>query len=178
MYLQEIKIPKERIAVLIGKKGEIKKQLEQKAGVRIRVNSAEGEVSLEGPDNLVLFHLKIIIKAIGRGFPPEKAMLLFDEKNSFVSFDLTDYAGKSVKNLKRIKSRLIGTEGRARKDLEFISGTHLSVYGKTVSVIGETERAELVRRALQSLILGAPHGPVFKRLQEQIKSSEEQELEE
>jgi ribosomal RNA assembly protein len=46
-YMYELKIPKERIAVLIGTKGEIKKQIEDATGTHIDVDSNEGDVFLK-----------------------------------------------------------------------------------------------------------------------------------
>ena len=54
-FSYELKIPKDRVAVLIGKKGEIKKKLEKETKTNIEVDSKEGDVFLSGEDGLGLF---------------------------------------------------------------------------------------------------------------------------
>jgi len=44
--MKYIKIPLDRVAVLIGKNGEIKKYLESKTGIRLDINSKEGDVKI------------------------------------------------------------------------------------------------------------------------------------
>ena len=46
MGTQEIKIPVERIAVLIGKGGEQKKRIEDKLKIKIIVHSEDGDVEI------------------------------------------------------------------------------------------------------------------------------------
>ena len=72
----EIKIPKQRIAVLIGKAGSVKKKLEEDTNTKISVDSEEGEVFVKGEDAISLYNTNQIITAIGRGFNPEIAELL------------------------------------------------------------------------------------------------------
>ena len=73
-FSYELKIPKERVAVLIGKKGEIKKQIEQATNTKLKIDSKEGDVEISGEDALKLYATREIIRAIGRGFNPEIAM--------------------------------------------------------------------------------------------------------
>ena len=75
-FAYQVKIPKERVAVLIGKKGEVKKQIEETTGIAMEIDSKEGEVNVIGDDALMLYSTREIIKAIARGFNPEIAMLL------------------------------------------------------------------------------------------------------
>ena len=63
-YSYELKIPKDRVAVLIGKNGEIKKQLEEHTKTKIKVDSEEGDVFVMGEDAILLFSVREIIKAI------------------------------------------------------------------------------------------------------------------
>ena len=82
-YSYEMKIPKDRVAVLIGKSGAIKKQLEENTKSKIKVDSEEGDVFVSGEDAILLFSAREIIKAIGRGFNPEIAMLLMQHHYIF-----------------------------------------------------------------------------------------------
>ena len=48
----ELKISKERIAILIGKKGETKRRLETLTKSKINIDSKEGDVIIRGEDSL------------------------------------------------------------------------------------------------------------------------------
>ena len=78
-YSYEIRIPKERVAVLIGKKGEVKKEIEQATKSKMAVDSKEGDIAIRGKDSIGMLVAKDIILAIGRGFNPEIATLLLKQ---------------------------------------------------------------------------------------------------
>jgi len=134
-FAYELKIPKDRIAVLIGKAGAVKAQIESETGVSLEINSDEGDVIVKGSDPLVLYSSQEVIKAIGRGFNPEVAMLMLKADYAFDAINLADYA-KSPNDLARLKGRIIGLDGKARKTIEELTETSICVYGKTASVIG------------------------------------------
>jgi len=166
-FAYEIKIPRERIAVLIGKNGEIKKKLETATGVNIKIDSKEGDVFIEGEDALQLYMIRDIIRAISRGFNPEIALLLLKQDYVFELIDITRYVKEN--HMLRIKGRIIGKEGKARKIIEELTGSFISVYGKSICIIGELESVRLCKRALESLLQGAPHSVVYKWLEKRRK---------
>ncbi|MFH1455817.1 MAG: KH domain-containing protein [archaeon] len=178
MSRQEIKIPKERVAVLIGTKGEIKNLLEKKSGVRISVNSDTGDVGLESKDSVAAFEMKIVVQAIGRGFSPENAMLLFSEEYGLDILNIQDFVGKSKKTQMRLKGRVIGAEGKSRKMIERLTECHVSVYGKTIAILGEIEYLSLAKRAIEMLLEGSPHGNVFKWLEVSVRNLKNKQFEE
>ena len=165
MYSQEIKIPKERIAVLIGKKGSTKKQL-QKATESIITVSKEGDVLIEGEDSLKVYSALHVIKAISRGFNPLIAQTLLNEENTMEILNIHDFTGKSKSKFTRRKARVIGTKGRAWKTIEDLTLTDISVYGKTVAIIGMHENVILAKQAIEKLLRGAPHSNVYMFLEE------------
>lgn len=171
-YSYELKIPKDRVAVLIGTKGEIKKHIEEETNSKIFVDSKEGDVRITGDDSLGLFSAREIIKAIGRGFSPEVALLILKSDYAFELLSISDYVGKSQKTSRRLKARVIGTEGKTRKHIEEMTETHLSVYGKTIGIIGEAEKVMIARRAIESILAGATHTSVYKWLEKKIKELE------
>jgi ribosomal RNA assembly protein len=159
---EEIKIPKERIAVLIGEKGATKRKLQKKIDVKITVSSEDGDVLLESEDSLKVFVGTNVIRAIGRGFNPEVALKLVDENYTFEIVNIHDFSGKSKKQEERIKSRVIGTNGKARRSIEKMTETRISIYGKTVGIIGKLDDVYLAKRALEKLLQGVPHNNVYK----------------
>ena len=131
----ETRIPRERIAILIGTRGSVKRNIQEALSITLHVNSKEGDVTLEGEDSLDLFIGQTIVNAIGRGFNPEVALKLLGQENHFETINIEDYSGSSKEKLIRIRSRAIGTEGKARKTIEELTGTHTVIYGKTISII-------------------------------------------
>lgn len=165
-YSYEVKIPKDRVAVLIGKKGEIKKQIEKSTKTRIDVDSKEGEVLITGTDAIKLYTAKEIIRAIGRGFNPDIAQQLLKQD---YGLEIIPIDAKNKQDMERLKGRVIGQEGKSRKTIEQLTGAYICVYGKTISIIGKFEGLDLARRAIQMLLTGSPHSNVFKMLEKRIK---------
>lgn len=165
-YNYELKVPKDRIAVLIGKKGETKKELEKLTGIKIKVDSQEGDVSVAGTDPLKLLTAKEIALAIGRGFNPELAFLLLKPDYGLIVISMQDYA-KTPNALIRLKGRIIGSEGKSRKTIEELSHAYISVYGKTITILGDMDALGLARRAVEMLLSGSLHRNVYKWLEKQ-----------
>jgi ribosomal RNA assembly protein len=173
-YNLEIKIPKERVAVLIGKNGEIKKELEEYTKSKIEVDSKEGDVKIIGEDSLKMYAVKEVIRAIGRGFNPEIAKLLFKQDYILEVTSLLDYV-KHKGHFERIKGRVIGAGGKSRETIENLTGTYISVYGKTVSVLGRAEDVVISKKAVENLLLGSPHANVYKWLEKNRRNMKERD---
>lgn len=174
-YSYELKIPKERIAVLIGKNGEVKKSLEETTKTKVIIDSQEGDVTVQGEDPLTLFSVRDIIRAIARGFNPEVAQLLLKPDYSFELVELREFV-KSKDQMPRIKGRIIGKEGKARMIIEDLTDTYLCVYGKTIGIIGLGENVAVARRAIESLAAGSPHSNVYKWLEKKRRENRMTEL--
>src|SRR3972149_5303125 len=91
-YTYDLKITKDRIAVLIGTKGETKHDLESATGCKIQIDSKEGDVTLTGKDAIQLFALREVIKAIARGFNPDIAKQLLKQDYMLDVISLNDYS--------------------------------------------------------------------------------------
>ena len=163
-YIEDfVLIPKERIGVLIGKKGSTKKKIEEMFGVKINVNE-EGEVTiLRKADSLEGLKAIDVVKAIGRGFSPEKAFRLKDDDVYFDVIPLKEFAN-TPKQMRRIKSRVIGEKGKVRENLELMTGANISVYGKTISLIGTYDEISLAKDAIMDIIDGKPINMVYKNI--------------
>lgn len=163
-YSYELKIPKERIAVLVGKDGKIKTELETQTKVKIDIDSKEGDVKITSSDSIQLYLLKDIIKAIGRGFNPEIAMQLLKPDYVLELISLSDYA-KSQNQMLRLKGRVIGKSGRSRETIEELSESSIAVYGKTIGIIGFCDNVAISKRAVEMLLQGGQHASVYKWLE-------------
>lgn len=159
---EHIKVPQDRIGAIIGVEGNIKKIIEEKTGATVDVDSESGTVVIGSEaDSFKALKASEVIKAVARGFSPEKALKLLE--NEDLTLDVIDLSTltDSPADLKRLKGRIIGKSGKTREVIEQMSGARLSVYGKTIGIIGDAEQLATVREALNMLIDGAPHGAVY-----------------
>ena len=168
MTRQSVKIPKERIGVLIGRKGEVKTQIEKRTGVRIIVDSEEGDVTVDyskAEDPSVVLPVMDFVVAVGRGFSPEKAMAVLDDDWYLEVVDIREYVGKKPAHIARMRARVIGTKGKTRRLFEELTGVYMSVYGNTIALIGDTLQLDIARRALDMLLSGSEHSAVYRFLE-------------
>jgi len=172
MDMKYQKVPIERIGVLIGHNGETKKLLEERSGLQINIDSKLGEVVIddhEVEDPLMVIKIENIIKAIGRGFSPQNSIRLMDDDADFFVFDLYDYVGKKEVHVKRLKSRVIGKEGKTKSVLEDLTDSKISVYGHTVSIISDAGRMNILKKAMDMLLTGSKHATVYRFVETQMK---------
>lgn len=164
----ELMIPQERIAVLIGKEGETKKLIEEQTHCKLNV-SAEGEVTITGEDGLALYTCKEVVKAVARGFNPKIALILTKPDYTLEIIDIKDIAGKSKNDVQRLKGRVIGKSGKSREELERLTDTYISIYGKTIGIIGEVDQVVIARQGIAKLLEGAMHSTVYRFLEKKKK---------
>ena len=177
-----VKVPKERIGALIGPEGHVKTSLEKRLSVELQINSQTGDVEITltptAQDPTVLFRAKEVVTAIGRGFSPEHAFrLLLDDETVLEVIDLRETAGKSQSEMKRLKGRIIGKEGKTRRIIEELTEANISVYGHTVSVIGTIDQTEVAKEAIQMLIRGSLHGTVYRFLHRKRRDLKKKKME-
>ncbi|MFA6268287.1 MAG: KH domain-containing protein, partial [archaeon] len=149
-----IRIPEERIGVLIGPSGAVKKKIAKLTKCNIEVNSEDGEVTVDG-EGEKYFQAIDAVKAIARGFSPERAFTVFKDDFMLKIIDITEFAGKNPSNQKAKKGRVIGKEGKARAEIEKKTHCLISVYGKTVAIIGLASEVEGAIKAVEMLLEGA-----------------------
>lgn len=163
-----IRIPGDRIGVLIGADGKTRRRIESTFGVKITVESESGGVEIKvneaQPDVSVMFTVKNVVKAIGRGFSPKKAMTLQDEDNDIIVVDLEEFVGTSKNAQNRVRGRIIGKEGKSRELLEELTNCLVSVYGGTVALIGPYEMLQVAKEAVEMLLNGSYHKTVWNHL--------------
>ena len=166
-FEQVVRIPIERVGAVIGKEGGTKRFLEQEMGVKLSVDSREGLVTVKSESVLKTdpFSATRVIEAIGRGFSPQRARRLLEEGTALEVIDLREFAGRSVNSLERIRGRVIGEKGKSRRVIEELTSCHLSVYGRTVAIIGKAMEVQLASEAVRSLATGSQHKTVYNALQ-------------
>ncbi|MEM1696963.1 MAG: KH domain-containing protein [Desulfurococcaceae archaeon] len=168
------KIPTERVGVLLANNGSVKKEIEEKTKTIITVNPDTGAVVIEPAfphtSALDLMKAQNIVKAIGYGFSPERAFRLLEDDQTLEVIDVRQYVGNKPNHIRRVLGRVIGEEGRARRTLEELTSTYISVYEPYVAIIGDYETANIAKRAIEMLIEGRMHSTVYKYVDREMFS--------
>jgi len=176
-----LKIPKERIGVLIGKDGATKEHIENMTKIELDIESETGSITItpteEMEDPLSVWKARYIVKAIGRGFSPETALKLLDDEIILDIINLTDFVGKSKKAVMRQKGRIIGREGRTKEIIKEMTDVDVSVYGKTVALIGDMERIQIAKEAVEMILNGVRHKSVYAFLEKKKQELKRKEFE-
>ncbi len=174
-----VKVPIERLGTVIGEKGKVKQMIMDATGTRITVDTENGVVIIEpeteGVPPVNLMKAGEIVRAIAYGFPPEKAMRLLEEDQILVIVNLKDYVGDAPNHLTRIKGRIIGEKGRARRTIEEMTGTLINVGDYVVAIIGDYERAMAAKKAVEMLIEGRMHSTVYRYLERVLREIKRRE---
>jgi len=176
-----VRIPKERVGILIGPEGRVKQYIEEKLQVKLEVDS-EGSVTItlseKASDPSLMLKAKDVVTAIGRGFSPEVAFrLIRNEDEIFDMVDLRLIFGRSESDIKRVKGRIIGADGKTRRLIEELTEADVVVYGHTVGLIGSFEQVDAAHNAVQMIVEGCQHHTVYNYLQKKRTELKKQKLE-
>ncbi|MBS3053014.1 MAG: RNA-processing protein [Candidatus Aenigmarchaeota archaeon] len=156
--IKRVAVPKDRLPIIIGKSGLVKKEIETKTQTQIEVDE---DITIKG-EGVGILEAENIVKAISRGFTPKQAMQLLEEDRTLYIIQLP----KERKSLIRIRARLIGKNGQAKKNIERLTRSGIAVQGKTVSIIGTYENAGYAMGAIERLMRGDRHATVYKYLED------------
>jgi len=167
------RIPQDRIAVLIGKGGETRRMLEEASGATIEIDSKSGEVMADWGesevDPVIRMKMPDVIVAIGRGLAPKRAVQLIEDEVFLKMYDIRDWVGRQPNQTRRMRSRLIGRNGRIRTLIEEISNCEMAIYGSTVLVIGDEDGLALANPAIEGILRGSEHSTVLHGLEQDRK---------
>ncbi len=151
----QLQIPPERKHALTE---ELIKTLEEKFAVKIDVQEDGVEIEGEGID---AFQAQNVLRAVALGFAPEDALLLLNEDHTMEVIEIPG----DEKRRRQIKARLIGTRGIVRKNIERYTSCRISIFDKTVSIIGPVDKVPIAKNALEMIITGKEHATVYKYLE-------------
>ncbi len=167
-----IRIPRDRIGALVGREGKTKSEIEEISGCKLDIDSQQGDVLIISggvTDALKIVSTAEVVKAIGRGFSPERAIYLYNDGYQLVVISLREFAHKGSNRINEIKGRIIGRQGKTRQIVEDITDCFVCVYGDTVSIIGDYISMRYALQAVQMIIEGKKQRTVYTFLESRAK---------
>ncbi|MFH0808348.1 MAG: hypothetical protein V1888_01910 [archaeon] len=134
------------------------------ARVKVKIGFGKYGINVRG-NELDEFLVEQIVRAIDFGFYVDDALLLLNEDFVLEFIDVKENTRR--KNLKDVRSRIIGTDGRARRTIEKLTGAEIVISDNTIGVIVDSDHLSAVVQGIESLIGGSKHGNVFSFLERQ-----------
>jgi ribosomal RNA assembly protein len=164
---QIVTIPEKRMGFVVGKEGNVKKDIEKYGNVKIKAENSS--LTLIG-ESLNIMKASEVIKAIGIGFAKEQAFELFQEKNQLFTFDI----GKLIPETQseRVIGRIIGESGKVKVYLEEKLELKIFISNEIAAAIGDAMRAQVFREVLEKLMKGATHASVYKHIDRRLAQLE------
>jgi ribosomal RNA assembly protein len=156
--MQVCRIPEERVEKLQRNLPRLKRSLSCEIVIR------DNQIIITSKNSFNEYIARNVIVAFGRGFSIDDALELCREDKYFKLIELQDYA-KNRNQLVRIKSRVIGREGKVKKEIEKLTGAKIAIYGKTIALIGGEQELKSAEDALIRIITGSKQSNVLRLLQ-------------
>jgi ribosomal RNA assembly protein len=151
LYFKKIKeLQKERL------------QLEKKLAVAITIQGKK--VTIEG-ESIDEFEALIVLEAMQFGFSAKKSLELLKEDIIFRKIPIKQFTRR--KNLKEVRGRVIGKEGKTKNTIEQISGCDIFINEdeNQIGMIGPAEQIDEATTALTNLIKGSKQANVYRFLE-------------
>jgi len=151
---------------------EVKKykaELEKKLNIKIKI--VRNKVFFEG-SALDEYEASSVFDALGFGFSIRQALMLKEEDFMFKVVHIKEH---TKRNLRDVKSRLIGKKGKTKKTFSEISNCEVMIREGEVGIIGEAEAIDDVVTAVIHVIRGSKQGNMYRYLEKmnRVKKSQE-----
>lgn len=130
--------------------------------LRVKMTIAGRKVTVEG-NALDEYIALSILEALAFGFTLKQALSLKDEETLFRKIHIRDFTRR--KNLKDVRSRLIGREGKTRRTIEEISNCEVIIGESEVGIIGSAESIDAATQAAINIIKGSKQANAYKYLE-------------
>lgn len=147
-----------------------KPTLEKELNISIKT---DGKTAVINDSAIKEYEFSRIISAINFGFTLKKALILKEDRIEFKIIHIKDHTRR---NLRAVKSRLIGKKGKTKRVLADVSNCEIIIKETEIGIIGEAESVEDLERAIISLIRGSKQSNVYQYLERMNVVRKEEEL--
>lgn len=153
--------------------GQIKKHQEEiQNKSKTKLNIVQNKIEVSARDASDLYFFETFIEAINLGYDIKDSLKLFEENYQLETIYIKDFHVRSPSDLKRIKARLIGRQGKIKQDFEKTTNTKIKVQNKTVTILGTIQEVRAARLALTRLMSGSKIDKALSFAQDRIEKSE------
>lgn len=164
--MREFPLSPKQIAVFTKNNRSLLRQVEKRGGVTIQLKDGYAEIEGEGGAEWIA---EQVVKALSAGFAPNVAFKLFNDDYYLETLSLQDAFRRHDELVDRYKARIIGTEGKAKKTIETLSGAWLAIPGDDVLLLGTFDDIRMAKEAVLRLLEGLTHSSVFAYLERESK---------
>jgi ribosomal RNA assembly protein len=127
-------------------------------------------VELKGKDVLTAFSLS------EGSIDLDRAIGLFSEDTYLKVIDLGEIYNQNEKNITRILSRIIVTNGKTKILIEELTESSITIYEDKIFIIGFLEEIHLAHEAIDSLMAGTVHKKVYALLERGRRKIREEKM--
>lgn len=167
-------LPCNRVALFARDGGALLEEVAERGNVELKLNG-EGDVEISGNGGDEWIAEQVLL-ALSYGFKPRNAFKLFGDDAFIEVIDLGQACNHSDKLVAKCKSRVIGSQGKAKKRVEELSGAFISVQDDCVAMLGTFEDLKMAKEAVFRIIEGAEHSSVYAFLEARRRRLKEREL--
>jgi len=142
-----------------------KDRLESKLGVSIIINGKKVSIKTDKEDAFYEYEALIVLEAMQFGFSAKKALDLLNDDFVFRKIPIKQFTRR--KNLKEVRGRIIGKEGKTKSTIEEISSCDMLINEdeNAVGIIGPADEIEEATTAISNLIKGSKQANVYRFLE-------------
>jgi len=137
-----------------------KSELERTLNVEIKIKGKK--VAIEGPP-MDEYEASLVLDAINFGFSAKKALSLKSENLLFRILNIKKITRK--KNLRDVRARVIGREGKTRKTIEGITNSEVLIKDNEIGIIGNAESIDEITTIVSNLVRGTKQANVYRYLE-------------
>jgi KH domain-containing protein len=153
---------KQIYSALARKIGQHKKEIETALSVKLNISSNVITIEGEATNELTA---EEAIEAINLGFSIDQALELKNEDFIFQKISIKKVTKRS--DLSQVRARVIGTERKALRNIEYLTNCDIVLHENVVGVIGQFDDVKKAVYALKKLISGSKYANVYKYLEDQ-----------
>lgn len=132
--------------------------------IKIHFTFNKNKISFKG-NELNEFLTEEVIRALEFGFEIDDALLLLEEGYDLKFINIKEHTKR--RNLKDVRSRVIGRRGKAIRTIENLTESKMVVNENEVGLIVHEDSVEMTMQAIESLIQGSKHGNIYSYLEKQ-----------
>src|SRR3989344_3524554 len=142
-----------------------KELLESKLNVKISLSGKKVTISSPQGNAIDEYEASIILGAMQFGFSAKKALDLLSDDFIFRKIPIKSFTRR--KNLKEVRGRIIGREGKTKNTIEEISSCDMLINEdeNAVGIIGPADEIEEATTAISNLIKGSKQANVYRFLE-------------